>query len=88
MSIGTLTGGMLSVAERLYVDAVGELVAAESQEAEAFLVRKNEAKPPRSDWEARAMAALDTGHATTIARAALVIAENRMRRENHAPESD
>jgi hypothetical protein len=82
MNIGE--GQVLTLAERLYVDAVGTLVAAEQAEAEAFLVRKHETKPPRSDWEARAMAALDTNSATTLARGALAIAENRMNRESDA----
>lgn len=87
MSIGTLTGGNLSVAERLYVDAVGELVAAEQQEAEAFLVRKHEVRAKvRSDWEARAMACIDTNSAVTVAKAAVEIALNRMRRESYATE--
>lgn len=85
-----LAAGHLTIAERLYADAVGELVAAEQEEAEAFLARKFEqgGSKVRSDWEARAMAALDTGNKTTIARGAVAIAENRMRRESNAPESD
>ncbi len=72
----------LTIAERLYVDAVGELAAAEIAEAEAFLVRKHETKPVRSDWEARAMASIDTNAGVTQARAAVAIAKERMRRES------
>jgi hypothetical protein len=76
--------GALSPAERLYVEAIGQLVAAEIEEAEAFLARKYDlgGGKVRSDWEARAMAAIDTGNQATLAKAAVEIALNRMRRES------
>ena len=79
-----MTTNVLTIAERLYVDAVAQLVVAELAEAEAFLVRKHETKPPRSDWESRAMAAIDTNAGVTSARGAVAIAENRMKRESEA----
>lgn len=84
---------VLSLAERNYVDAVGELAAAEIEEAETFLARKHEYAGEhgkvRSDWEARAMACIDTNARVTQARGAVEIAANRMRRETDlAVESD
>ena len=73
---------VLSIAERLYVDAVGELAAAEQAEAEAFLVHKNSTKPVRSDWEARALAVLETNAGVTQARGAVEIALNRLRNDS------
>ncbi len=88
MSKLPLPGEHFSVAERLYVDAVGVLAGAEQAEAEAFLVRKHETTKIRSDWEARAMACLDTNSAVTLARGAVEIAANRVRRESSASESN
>ncbi len=69
----------LTPKERVYADAVGELVAAEVEEAESFLVRKHEVGGKvRSDWEARAMACIDTDAGVTKARGAVEIAKNRM----------
>lgn len=69
----------LTPEERVYADAVGELVAAEVEEAESFLVRKHEVGGKvRSDWEARAMACIDTDAGVTKARGAVEIAKNRM----------
>jgi hypothetical protein len=79
---------VLTIAERLYVDAVAQLAAAEEAEAEAFLARKHETTHVRSDWEARAMACIDTNQGVTLARGAVEIALNRMKREaNDADES-
>lgn len=83
------SSNVLSLAERMYVDAVGVLAEAEQAEAEAFLARKHEVSKVRSDWEARAMACLDTNSRVTQARGAVEIAANRMRKEIvSAPERD
>jgi hypothetical protein len=67
---------VLTIAERLYVDAVAQLAAAD------------ETTHVRSDWEARAMACIDTNQGVTLARGAVEIALNRMKREaNDADES-
>lgn len=91
-NVATMGGSttVLSSAERMYVDAVGQLAAAEIEEAEAFLARKYEQgnTKVRSDWEARAMAVVDTDAKAVQARGAVEIALNRMRRETHAAESD
>ena len=76
---------VLSFAEEAYIRAIESLLAAEIEEAEAFLARKYEnANKPRSDWEARAMALIDTKGATTRFRAMADIYLNRMRREADA----
>lgn len=72
--------GPQTLEERQFVRAVGDLAGAEQREAEAFLARKHEVKPPRSDWEARSMAVLDTQSAVTLTRGQYEIALNRMKR--------
>lgn len=73
-----LGGHNLSFAEELYARAMDAVAQAEQEEAEAFLARKNEVKPVRSDWEARAMALLDCKGTKTKAQAMADIARHRM----------
>lgn len=70
----------LTEAEALYTAAMDQLAEAEVAEAEQYLVRKHEVKPPRSDWEARAMAVIDTGALVTKTRAMTEVYLARTRR--------
>lgn len=72
---------VLSINEHRFVEAMEALADAEVEEAEAFIAIKFSVNPPRSDWTARAQAAIETQGKVTRLKALATVYRTRMLRE-------